>query len=157
MVDGDFSLNTSRIEEASDASQGGERIHPKGFKDGLQVQRLARATYNFPDDGGVVGAIGLGVTIPKGSVIEKAWIVNVTAPTSGGSATLAINIASAGDILAALAVASFTGLLAGIPVGTTATMIQMTVEKEIVLTVAVADLTAGKFHVYVNYSVNDSA
>ncbi len=152
-----FETNLSRMDETNQSADGGKRIDPQGFVDGLQAVRMARATYDFPEHGGVVGAIGLGVTLPAGSVIEKAWIVNVTDPTSGGSATLAINTEGAGDILAALAVASFTGILAGIPVGTTATMIQCTVAREIVLTVAVADLTAGRFHVYVKYAVNDVA
>jgi hypothetical protein len=155
MTSGDLRLNTSRLEEAGEASDAGKRVHPDGFVDGKQVQRKIRATYDFAVDGGVIGDIGLGVTIPRNAVIKKGWIDVVTDLTSGGAATIALNLASAGDVLAALAVASWTGQIDCIQTGLATNMIKLADPKEITATIAAADLTAGKFHVYIEYDISD--
>jgi hypothetical protein len=52
------------------------------------------------------------------------------------------------DLLAATAIAGFSGITAGIPVGTAATAVKATVDSKVVATIAVAALTAGKLNVY---------
>jgi hypothetical protein len=116
-----------------------------------------RATYDFSTQGGAVSTInlkgsdGLDAKLPSGAVISEVLIDVVTAATSGGAATVALTAQVAEDLLAALAVASVTGLIAGIPVGTAATSIKLTAERTITTTIAVAALTAGKFHVFIEY------
>lgn len=51
---------------------------------------------------------GADCLIPKGAVITKSRIHVITALVSGGSATLALNVNTAGDLLGATAVASFS-------------------------------------------------
>jgi len=117
--------------------------------------RPAVGLYDFATDGGAAGDITLrGDTIPSGAVIVDALIHVDTAVTSGGAATLAIKIESAADINAADAVSgapwSTTGAKRGDFTATTAP-IKTTAARNIVATVATADLTAGKFTVVVWY------
>lgn len=110
--------------------------------------------YDFAKDGGAIGSITLrGPDIPSGAIVDFGLIDVVTACTSGGSATLALTLVSAGDIKAADAVANWTlaATLATVPVGTAATAVKTTARKKLVLTIAVAALTAGKFRVALRY------
>lgn len=121
--------------------------------------RLARATYDFAVDGGAVGlitpAVGANYILPSGSIILGGIIDIVTTFTSGGSATIAVGTSAgsaANSLKAALAVASWTaGLLAVIPVFTAATMVKLTADGTITLTVATAALTAGKAEIKLLY------
>lgn len=120
-----------------------------------------KCKYDFAVQGGAIGAINLkdenggNATIPDNAIIQHVLIDVITAPTSGGSATLAIDAQSAGDLRTALAVASFTGILAGNPVDTAASAIKLTADRAVTLTVATAALTAGVFNVYVRYTLGD--
>ena len=119
---------------------------------GKYAKNLAVATYNFATLGGVAGDIALGVTIPSGAIITSAFVDIITQPTSGGSATVAIKAQSAGDILAATAKASLpVGLLDGVPDNTVANAIKCTAARELTATIGTANLTAGKFYVFVEY------
>lgn len=117
-------------------------------------------TYDFSKQGGAVGSFslkdpdGLTVKLPSGALVLSAIAVVRTAATSGGSATIALTLESAGDLLAATAVASFSAAakLQGIPdFGTLADSVLTTAERTLTATVAVAALTAGKVDVYVFY------
>lgn len=124
--------------------------------DGLHARRIARATYDFSVDGGAVGDIALGVTIPDNAIITNVIIDIITGMTSaGGSGTIALKSEGAGDLLAAVDADTLSGLVAGIPVGTAATSIKMTDDRELTATVAVEDLTAGKFVVFVEYMLSE--
>ena len=154
-------------------------------------QRIAKGTYDFAVQGGAVGNINLydsvyapGVSampgqpqsvgvakqagvfkpliLPYNSIVVRALIDVITAPTSGGSATLALSTgATAADLLAATAKASFTGLIDGIPVHSAATAIKITQavtgSQGVIpfLAIAVAALTAGKFNVHIEYYLSD--
>lgn len=116
-----------------------------------------RCTYDFTVLGGAIGSVilrdaeGNPAVLPDKAVITQVYIDTITTPTSGGAATIAINANSAGDLKAALAIASYTGIIAGIPVGTAATMVKLTAQRNIVATIAAFVLTAGKFDVFVDY------
>lgn len=117
--------------------------------------------YSFAVQGGAVGAItlkdddGAALKLPANAIIKNVIIDVVTAPTSLGSATLAFNAVSAGDLKAATAIASVTGRVQGVPDGAVANMIKLSSEKTITMNVAVAALTAGKLNVVIEYVVSE--
>jgi len=121
----------------------------------------ARAVYDFAVDGGAVSTITpvINMKIPSKAIILGGIIDIITTLTSGGSATIAVGTSagsSTTSLKAALAVASWTaGLLAIVPVFTAATMVKLTAEGQITVTVATAALTAGKFGVQVQYLLGE--
>lgn len=134
--------------------------HLQGTKIAKQLKQAMIATYDFSVLGGAIAALnlknpaGTDAYLPKGAVITSCIIDVITAPTSGGSATIALSIQSAGDLKAATAIASYTGLVAGVPVGSAATSIKLTADAIVVATVATAALTAGKINVLIEYYVS---
>lgn len=116
----------------------------------------ARCKYDFAVDGGAQGAINLFpvVAIPSGSLVLGAYINVLTAPTSGGAATLALSTEGADDIDAA-------GVISAAPWSTTgrkaadlalgSNPIELTADRNVVATIGAADLTAGVFEVLVAY------
>lgn len=120
--------------------------------------KIARGTYDFAVDGGAVSTIALmGATnIPSGATILGGWLEVVTALGSGGSATAAIQVEGANDIVTATAFGSSpwstTGRKSVIPVFTGATTVRTTAARDISLVVATAALNAGKFHVLLVYA-----
>jgi len=130
--------------------------------DGLHAKRIARATYDFAVDGGVVGDIGLGVSLPDNAVVVRSWYTVLTNFTSANdSATVAIGIPTddAAGIVAALAISGEgdiwdAGHHEGIQVGTAATFSeQTTAARELTLTIGVQNLTAGKLILFCEYVV----
>lgn len=91
--------------------------------------------------------------LPDNSVVRNGLIDVITTLVGVGS-TMAIKIQSAGDIKAATAVASFTGLMDTVPVGTAATAIKLTAERQVYATVASA-FSAGKFRVFIDYVLSE--
>lgn len=121
--------------------------------------RVARARYDFAADGGAVGDITISAAsvLPAGAYILSGFVEVDTALTSGGSATVAVTVEGAGDIVAAAAVSgapwSTTGRKSIVPAGTGATSVKTTAARSIVATVATAALTAGAFDVVLVYVV----
>lgn len=123
-------------------------------------KRTAIYEYSFATDGGAVSSIPLRpVTssqpaIPSGAIVDQVTVDVLTVPTSGGSATIAVQIQAANDTVNAAAISgapwSTTGRKAGIPVGP-ATSLKTTAARVPTAVVAVAALTAGIFRVYVDY------
>ncbi len=118
-------------------------------------KRVAYFEYDFNRDSGAVGDITLrGNSLPEDAIITKGMIHLKTALTSGGSATIALKVEGVADTRAATAVATWqtNALLDVVPAGTAATAIRTTVAgRQVVMTVATADLTAGKFIVALEY------
>jgi hypothetical protein len=118
----------------------------------------ARVRYDFAVLGGAVSTIPVVGTaiIPANAVILEAGVDVVTIPTSGGAATVAVQVEGAGDIIAAAAITgapwSTTGRKSAIPqnFGTSA---RTTVARDVSVVVATAALTAGVFDVYLKYLV----
>jgi len=120
-----------------------------------------RALYDFAVQGGspsahsLVDEEGNAVTLPDNAIVTNALIDVVTAPTSAGSATIAVGIVAADDLKAATAIASFTGLIDGVPDNTAANAIKLSAEGTLDMTIATAALTAGKFYAFVDYVVSE--
>lgn len=95
------------------------------------------------------------LVLPYNFIVMLALIDVITAPTSGGSATIAFSTgASNNDLLTATAIASLTGLVATTPVGTAASAIKIgsavTGSQGVIpfIKVQTATLTAGKINVH---------
>ena len=108
---------------------------------------FVRITYDFALHGGAVGNINL----PEFVLPPKAFIVGggihvITAPTSGGSATITVTAGGA-TIKASTAIASFTGelALATMPVFSSS-------GGSVTVAVGTAALTAGKFDIVLLYA-----
>lgn len=122
--------------------------------------KAVRGRYDFAVDGGAVGDIDLSGSIPANSVVLGGFVEVDVAPTSGGSATVALKVEGAGDIVAAASIGgapwSTTGRKSVIPVFTGATTVKTTAARKVVATVATAALTAGQFDVVLFYvALND--
>ena len=115
---------------------------------------IALFEYDFDEHAGAQGAIVIGANrIPAGSIILDGIIYVITAPLSEGSATVAISVIGANDLLTATAIAtlsvnSFHDL---VPVCTAATVLRATAPLGCTFTIATADLTAGKIAVAIRY------
>jgi len=120
-----------------------------------------RAKYDFAVQGGAVGAISLldeegnAVTLPDNAIITNAIIDVITPPTSASTPTIAVGVAAANDLKTATAIASFTGILQGIPDGTVAAAIKTEAEETLTMTIAGTTLTDGKFIVFADYVVSE--
>lgn len=154
-------------------------------KNGLTVKKVASALFDTAgtDSAGVanttIAAHGTGVYLPDNAIITKAWYDVITTFTSAtDTATIALHVASANDLLVANDIADAinpfdAGIHYGIPgvpilgveashdtalelgVLMAATHIKLSAEKEIIATVAVAVLTAGKMVIFVEYLISD--
>lgn len=121
--------------------------------------RRARADYSFAVNAGAIGTIALtGSTfIPSGAIIVDGFIEVTTALTSGGAATIAVQVEGAGDIVAATAVASWTlgrkNILPTLGSGslTASTVVKTTAARDISVVIATAALTAGIFKVVLEF------
>lgn len=132
---------------------------------GIATRNTATVIYDTAvnDSAGVsnktVAAHGSGVFLPLGAIITKVTYQVKTSFTSAAStATIAIKAQTANDIVSAVAIndggAPWTaGFLAGIPDGTITHYISLTAEREIVFTVAVQALTAGKLVAFIEYLI----
>jgi hypothetical protein len=125
---------------------------------------MLKCNYLFSRDGGAVSTIALkdvltgkDCKLPNKAIIHDVLFDAYTAVTSGGSATVAFTTGqNSGDLKAATAKASWTGLVAGVPVGTAATSVKLTAERTISAVVATAALTAGKINVFIEYFLSDT-
>ena len=156
----DNAVTTTKIKNANVTE---EKIIAESV-DGLHLHRIARATYDFASDGGTQGAIGLGVTLPDNAIITRAWYEVITTLTSStDAATVSIDIPTddAAGIVAAIAINDASnpwdqGLHDAIQDGALANYSnKTTAARELSITVATEDLTAGKFILYAEYVVSD--
>jgi hypothetical protein len=71
--------------------------------EGTERLKVSVAEYDFAVDGGAVGAIplrGVGVlggAVPPGAVVHSGYVDVITPLASGGAATVALALESAGD------------------------------------------------------------
>jgi hypothetical protein len=119
--------------------------------------KAIRGRYDFAVDGGAVGDIELSANLPANAVVIGGFLEVDTVPTSGGSATVAVKIEGAGDIVAAAAISgapwSSTGRKDIVPDFTGSAMVKTTTTRKVTATVATAALTAGVFDVVLFYVV----
>lgn len=126
--------------------------------EGTDRIKTAVGEYDFAVDGGAVGQLTLrgsgtlGAGLPSGAVITGGYVEVDTGVTSGGAATISIDLEAAADVVAATLVSNAlwanTGRKSVIPAFTGATSLKTTTAtRSIKATIAVAALTAGKFRV----------
>lgn len=123
-----------------------------------EISRWAKCEYTFAGDGGTVGGspITLVIPIPDNAIVLGGYVEVLAAVTSGGGATLALNLTGAGDLLVATGKASFT-LGAVLPMAAAlVTPQKLAGAATPSLTVAVADLTAGDFNLWIEYLIGDA-
>jgi len=113
----------------------------------------ASCIYDFTLHGGAVGDIVLSLDLPATAIINYGYVNVLTAPTSAGSATVAARINGTADLLGATAIASITNLNAMVPNWAVGNMIRLTADRKLILTVAVAALTAGRLEFRLRYDV----
>lgn len=92
------------------------------------------------------------ITIPDNSIVKQVWFDGLTNVTGG---SVAVTLQTTADLFAAAGGTGTSGIKAGVPVDTVATMIKLTADRSLVLTVTNGDLTAGAFNVYVEYVLGD--
>lgn len=144
-----FDLNGARPEAMQKHVLGRKLMHERVYN--------LLCMYNFAKQGGAIGTFNLleengqACIVPNNALIQNVVIDVVTAGTTSASGTMAITAQTAGDLKAALAAASYTGLVAGIPVDTAATMIKLTADRTITGTIATGSFTAGKWYVHIRY------
>ncbi len=150
--------------ELNKASPNGMAVNKLGTIVMQREKQVLKATYNFSTQGGVFGSAitlkdgvtGADASLPKGAVVSDCLLDFRTAATSLGSATLSFSTGqSAADLKSALAVASATGLVTCIPVGTAATAIKLTANRTPTLTINSVSLTAGYVNVFIEYWMSD--
>lgn len=137
-----------------------------GF-DGLGTRGTARFTFDtatvdsLKASNKTVAAHGTGVRLPANAVVIGGFHeVNVPFTSTNSTATIAISVMAANDIVTAAAVSgapwSTKGLKAVTPKNNTpeSTGIKVTSEKEIVVTVGVEALTAGKLTGFLDYTIS---
>ncbi len=116
----------------------------------VEAHTTASGRYDFAVQGGATGVYDSGIHLPKGAVIREVFFDVITAATTSNSGTISLDANTTGDLKAALAAASWSGIVAGIPVYTAASMVKLTAARTITFTIANA-LTAGKINVYIDY------
>lgn len=106
-----------------------------------------------------VDAHGLGLIVPKNSIVTRAVykvLTTFTSPTTD-DATIALHLVAANDIVSAVSIDTGTTWDAGAPVlgipvtATAATWLTTTVDSEVTATVAVEALTAGKLVLWLEW------
>lgn len=139
----------------------GQDIAALQTDDSGEIKKTAKGQYDFGASGGAQGTFALGVNIPDNAIITRAWVEVLTTLTSGtDAATVALHAEGADDIVAAIAISNGgnpwdAGFHEGIQDGAAANMIKMSALRALTATVAVEDLTAGKFNVFVEYYISE--
>jgi hypothetical protein len=138
-----YATQPTTIEGALDqlASQG---------SGGLAMAVLA--TYDFTVNGGTIGTIPLGVTIPAGAIITQVTsdIVVATTGTSGG--TLTLNLTTDGNIALPITTpASISVVDEDGATGSTTLPKKTTGARAVNAVIATHALTAGKVYFYIRY------
>jgi len=133
---------------ASPATTGIPGAMPKKYIEGF---------YNFSVDGGSQGTFNLCGTETFGDsyiVTNAYYAVSQTFTSSGDSATIALSIEGANDLVSAIAISDGTNpwdasgaFVQCIPDGTVGNFIILSDDRELTMTVGVEDLTAGKLSV----------
>lgn len=114
--------------------------------------RCESVLLDYSQDGGAVGTFSFGRLLPAGAVITNIFSDEITALTSGGSATLQLKAGST-NLTDALAFdTGFSGTQSQ-ALASSATAIKLSAESELKLAVATAALTAGKVRFFVEYKL----
>ena len=157
-ITGTLSVSETLTASGGLAATGGITGVPTS-SEGLTGRGVARATYSFASEGGAVGAVSLGVTIPDNAIMYDGYI-DVTSPIlpMTNDTTIAIGVNAANDILAAvLATNTFAanGIKATVPLGTAASAVKATNALPVKVTIGTSPVTGGVFTVFLEYDIGD--
>ena len=114
--------------------------------------RCESFVYDFSEDGGATGSISFGRKIPSGAIVTGIRSDELTALTSGGSATILIK---AGSVSLTAALAFDTAFTTAIDAHALATVdgLKVSADSELSITIGTAALTAGKVQFYIEYLI----
>lgn len=141
-----FSQSQPALQD-KDKPAGAATIFLGDTLEALSSQEVVEATYDFSKLGGAVGALTLGLSLPKGAIVTQLWTDAQTAMTSGGSATVAL---SAGAEVLKAATAFDDASYIGVDQHLSAP-IKLATGGQLTLTIAAAALTAGKLRICLAY------
>ena len=130
--------------------------------EGAIFRGVAKFSYDFSKQGGAQGDITLaGEPLPRAAIVWDGVVDVITALAGVGASAAVSTSQSADDLIASAAISgapwSTTGSKALVPVGDAANSIKMTAARAPKLTIADADLTAGKFNLFIEYYLSDTA
>lgn len=116
--------------------------------------RCFSVQYDFAEDGGATGTVSFGRKIPAGAIVTNVYSDEISALTSGGSATLQLK---AGSTALTGATAFDTGFAAAneLALASSATAIKIAADSELNLAIAGAALTAGNVRFYVEFKLQN--
>lgn len=145
-------LNSGRPGAIQKAQLGTQMVDKK-----IQV---LRASYDFGVLGGASGSTltaldegGKPAVIPDNAIIKQV-IFDVLQNPVGTGATIAVGVnGSTTNLKGFTSVGSWTGLVAGVPVGTAATAIKTTSQSAVTYRVTAGSLTQGKIDAFIEYYV----
>lgn len=127
-----------------------------------QKRGVVKAVYDFAVQGGAVGSLSLKdengdlIILPAGAIITQVYVHIITAFVStSNDGTIALTSNSTGDLLAAVDAdtlpLSANHPSSGVPIGTAATMVILTAQRQIVLEIATHAMTAGKAAFFIEF------
>lgn len=128
--------------------------------EGAISRSVYKYQYDFASQGGAQGDIALkGEPLPKNAIVFGG-VVDVISALVGSGASVAISTSqSANDIISVAAVAgapwSTTGTKAIVPALAYDSAIKMTAERAPKAVISAADLTAGKFNLFLFVMISD--
>lgn len=143
-------LTELKAADASGANFPGDRLSRRErllVRESSGCKGQVTALFDFSVSGGAVSSIGLGVTLPANAIITGLMTDSLTAFTSGGAATVAIE---AGSTVLKAATAYNDASYAGVDVQSV-TAVKLSAASELELVIAGAALTAGKMRIFVDY------
>lgn len=152
--DAQFSLNQ--------ASPGAMQKYQLGSLVTYKKVWALKGTWNKATQAGT-GTVNLAdefnnsLKLPKGAIVTDCIIDVLTTPTTSGVTGIAFGTGQAtNDLKANLAVASYTGLVTCVPIGSAATAIKLTADRTPTVTfTGTTPATAGKINVIIQYVLSD--
>lgn len=136
--------------QKNDLKNSSRMMESKGIALALsRGEQVIAATYDFSVDGGAVGDVALSYTFPEAMIVTKVLAHEITALTSGGSATVTVE---AGLTALSGALAFDTGFTGLDTIALAGSADAIAVESGDVLNLAIgtAALTAGKVRFYIH-------
>jgi len=120
-----------------------------------QAHNIAVGTWDYSVSGyDSNGDKSVGISLPSGAIIKKAYFDVVTQPTPSG-VSIAIKAQSAGDLKTTTAASSWTGRVDGALDGAVANFIKLTADRVVYATLSGSTATAGKIKVFVEYILSE--
>jgi len=157
-VESGASLKLAGTAITSTAAELNQTDESSQSSDGKLVKKILRASLDCAASSCVVGTVSMVQTLPAKAIMTQTYFFTETQFVDGGAGTVALSCEDADNIFAA---ADITGISAGVitsgvPIGTAGTMAAaIAADCIITATIAVAEQTAGKLNLWVEYVIHD--